>query len=195
MVVTNYEGEVVSFEGTEEEALAVGYNVNCVNCIQCVSCKGCEGCISCRDCEKCIDCIDSRECEDSKMLIRCHRCKNCKNCTSCRTCSGCTSCRNSDVCNNIHYVASSTYCDLNPIMLLGLTYTVLIRSCKPTIKIGCQNHSIDDWESFNDTDIEAMDGSAAMIFWDANKDFILATARRLHPRSETDSVASSSPQE
>ena len=35
MIVTNYEGTVISFNGTEAEALNQGYNVNCIACSNC----------------------------------------------------------------------------------------------------------------------------------------------------------------
>ena len=44
MIVTNYEGTVISFEGTEEEALNQGYNVNCIACSSCSNCSNCSNC-------------------------------------------------------------------------------------------------------------------------------------------------------
>ena len=47
------------------------------------------------------------------------------------------------------------------------------------IQIGCQNHSINDWEAFTNSEINKMDAHA-LSFWMANKQEIIATARALN---------------
>jgi len=46
------------------------------------------------------------------------------------------------------------------------------------IQIGCQNHSIEDWDRFTDAQIDPMDRNNALSFWKANKQLILPIARR-----------------
>jgi hypothetical protein len=45
------------------------------------------------------------------------------------------------------------------------------------IQIGCQNHSVADWQAFTDADIVAMDGKDALRFWRDYKATILAMAQ------------------
>jgi hypothetical protein len=42
------------------------------------------------------------------------------------------------------------------------------------MQIGCQYHSLDAWQNFNDAEIAAMDGRAALRFWRANKTWLLS---------------------
>jgi hypothetical protein len=44
------------------------------------------------------------------------------------------------------------------------------------IQIGCQHHSVAEWESFDNRTISAMDVDAA-AFWKANKQLVLALAK------------------
>jgi hypothetical protein len=41
------------------------------------------------------------------------------------------------------------------------------------MKIGCQQHSFEAWESFTDSEIESMDGGA-LEFWGENKERLLS---------------------
>jgi hypothetical protein len=59
------------------------------------------------------------------------------------------------------------------LQLLGKYWPIYIFDAH--IKIGCQFHSTEDWESFNDEQIADMDGSA-LPFWKENKDLILTLA-------------------
>jgi hypothetical protein len=45
------------------------------------------------------------------------------------------------------------------------------------IKIGCELHSISEWESFSDDEIDKMD-DAALAWWRIWKEPILAIAKR-----------------
>ena len=51
---------------------------------------------------------------------------------------------------------------------------------KDVIQIGCENHSIGDWKSFNDEEIIKMEEKTALTFWRKYKDFIF-TAIELSP--------------
>ena len=62
-----------------------------------------------------------------------------------------------------------------PIIITGLHWTVLIFDTH--MKIGCELHSLADWDAFDDRRILAMDGRAAADFWRANKEPLLAMAR------------------
>ena len=50
-----------------------------------------------------------------------------------------------------------------------------INYTKDVIQIGCENHSIEDWISFDDKRILEMDGKTALTFWREYKDFIFTT--------------------
>ena len=52
-----------------------------------------------------------------------------------------------------------------------ITYTI------DRIQIGCKNHSIEDWKSFDDYEISKMD-YAALEWWNDHKDFIFKTIER-----------------
>lgn len=45
------------------------------------------------------------------------------------------------------------------------------------LQIGCENHSIDEWESFSDERILEMNGKDALEFWKRAKKSILSTIR------------------
>jgi hypothetical protein len=62
-----------------------------------------------------------------------------------------------------------------PLQVLGLTWDVLIFD--QHMKIGCQFHSLRDWQGFDDRRILEMSGRQALEFWNANKDALFALAR------------------
>ena len=62
-----------------------------------------------------------------------------------------------------------------PIIITGLHWSVLIFDSH--MKIGCELHSLTDWDRFSDRRIAQMDGRAALNFWRANKVPLLAMAR------------------
>ena len=43
------------------------------------------------------------------------------------------------------------------------------------MQIGCENHTLDEWRTFDDEWIMRMDGKAALKFWRKYKDWIFAT--------------------
>ena len=62
--------------------------------------------------------------------------------------------------------------DKNPIFIYGLNYDVLIT--KQQIKIGCEIHKVEEWESFDDRRILEMDGRKALEWWRIYKPIIMA---------------------
>ncbi|UOF78573.1 pentapeptide repeats containing protein [Bacteriophage sp.] len=62
-----------------------------------------------------------------------------------------------------------------PLQLSGLHWPVTILDAH--MQIGCQLHSLHDWEEFDDAAIVAMGGREALHFWRAHKDSLLALAR------------------
>ena len=61
-----------------------------------------------------------------------------------------------------------------PIQILNLDYGLLITD--DHILIGCQTHTIEQWELFTDVHIKAMDGQSALDFWHVYKPAIMAMA-------------------
>jgi hypothetical protein len=74
-----------------------------------------------------------------------------------------------------------------PIQLYGLTWVVTVLDAH--MQIGCQFHSLHDWEQFDDAAIAAMDGRDALCFWRANKDALLGLARGAGRSFEKQEVA------
>ncbi|WP_343684026.1 pentapeptide repeat-containing protein [Asticcacaulis sp.] len=67
-----------------------------------------------------------------------------------------------------------------PLQILGLTWPVTIFD--QHMRIGCQFHSLHDWENFDDYTIRSMSPGTSLPFWQTNKDVILCLARA-HGRS------------
>ena len=59
-----------------------------------------------------------------------------------------------------------------PMIITGLLWTVYIDSTG-MMRIGCQNHSVEDWKNFTDEKISAMD-SKALTFWNQYKSMLLS---------------------
>ena len=78
--ITDYNGKIVEWAGTENEALNKGYNIDCSRCSNCSGCLDCLGCSDCSDCLGCSDCLD---------------------CSDCSVCSGCSDCLNQPLANII----------------------------------------------------------------------------------------------
>ena len=55
--------------------------------------------------------------------------------------------------------------------------TYIVTIYKEIIQIGCQNHSISEWENFDDNYIKRMD-TDALEWWRENKDIVLTLAKR-----------------
>jgi uncharacterized protein YjbI with pentapeptide repeats len=74
-----------------------------------------------------------------------------------------------------------------PIQLYGLTWPTTILDAH--MQIGCQFHSLHDWDQFDDATIAAMDGRDALRFWRANKTALLGLARGAGRSFEKQEVA------
>ena len=59
-----------------------------------------------------------------------------------------------------------------PMIIAGLLWTVYI-SGTGMMRIGCQNHSVEDWKNVTDEKISAMD-SNALTFWNQYKSMLLS---------------------
>jgi hypothetical protein len=45
------------------------------------------------------------------------------------------------------------------------------------IQIGCQNHTIEQWDNFTDVEITQMDGKDSLRFWREYKEIIMTLAK------------------
>ena len=63
-----------------------------------------------------------------------------------------------------------------PLQITGLYWPVTIWDAH--MQIGCEFHSLAEWEAFDDRRIIQMDGRDAAKFWMAHKDALLTLARR-----------------
>ena len=59
----------------------------------------------------------------------------------------------------------------SPLVINGLNWIVYI-SGTGMMRIGCQNHSVEDWKSFTDEQISQMAGGA-LEFWNKHKTMLL----------------------
>jgi hypothetical protein len=163
-VFTDYIGNVVEFHGSRNEAIDQGLNINCTGCTCCTGCIGCDYCTGCTCCNRCTDCTD---CDRCNRCTGCIGCAYCADCTCCNRCTDCTDCTECDRCTHC------TRCKIQPVCIISQAWMVCIRTCKPTIKIGCQDHSVDEWMSFSDEQISKMH-SDALAFWKQWKPIIQA---------------------
>ena len=62
-----------------------------------------------------------------------------------------------------------------PIQIYGMHWPVTLLDTH--MQIGCELHSLDDWEGFDNARIAEMEGRSALKFWKANKDAIFAMAK------------------
>jgi hypothetical protein len=78
-----------------------------------------------------------------------------------------------------------------PLQLYGLTWPVTVLDSH--MQIGCQLHSLHEWELLDDAAINAMDGRDALRFWRMHKSTLLALARAdgrsFEPATATQEVA------
>ena len=65
--------------------------------------------------------------------------------------------------------------DKTPIQILGLLWPVLIT--KQQIKIGCEIHKVDEWDSFKDSRIKLMD-EKALDWWKIYKPIIMSLHKK-----------------
>ncbi|EHU1953713.1 pentapeptide repeat-containing protein, partial [Acinetobacter baumannii] len=59
----------------------------------------------------------------------------------------------------------------SPLIVYGLRWDVIINGLGK-MRIGCQEHSVEDWKSFDDARITRMD-SEALEFWNQYKSMLL----------------------
>ena len=64
---------------------------------------------------------------------------------------------------------------VSPIHIQALTWPVTIADTQ--MVIGCQAHTLAEWDAFGDREIIAMDGREALRFWQAHKVLLLGLAR------------------
>ncbi|HAV5486681.1 TPA: pentapeptide repeat-containing protein [Acinetobacter baumannii] len=73
-----------------------------------------------------------------------------------------------------------------PLIVYGLRWDVII-SGLGEMRIGCQEHSVEDWKSFDDARITRMD-SEALEFWNQHKSMLLNMCDSyVHPTQEESS--------
>jgi len=61
---------------------------------------------------------------------------------------------------------------ISTINIIGIEYNVTISD--NFMAIGCQNHGLDDWASFDDRRILEMDGKTALKFWRKHGQYLLS---------------------
>jgi hypothetical protein len=59
-----------------------------------------------------------------------------------------------------------------PVCVSGMDWHVTILDSQ--MQIGCQFHSLAEWENFTNAEIAAMDGKKALRFWEKHRDFLLS---------------------
>ena len=98
-------------------------------------------------CTNCTDCTDCRDCRDCRDCANCANCANCRYCTDCRDCRGCTNCTE------------------QPIVIVGLLpWVICIRKNNKTLKIGCQDHSIESWQNISEQELEMLSDNALSLY-------------------------------
>ena len=102
------------------------------------------------DCRNCTYCIDCTYCTNCTYCRNCTYCTNCTDCTDCRNCTDCTDC---------------TDCTEQPIVIVGLLpWVICIRKNNKTLKIGCQDHSIESWQNISEQELEKLSDNALSLY-------------------------------
>jgi len=148
------------------EAQAVKMEVN--GCSRCSGCSDCYSCYGCSDCSRCSGCSG---CYGCSRCSRCSRCSDCSDCSDCYGCYGCYSCYGCSDCSGILVWRGPKAEKL--IAINGLIWPVTTDGIN--IQIGCQQHTVEDWQVFDDARIGRMD-SRALEFWKQFKATVLAMA-------------------
>lgn len=182
--VTDYQGNVVNEELTEQEVLAKGYNIDCKACIRCVCCYNCENCENCtnstncnnsRKLHNCRTCVDSEglincnNCGNCTHSIACFHCNHCHDCSCCSNCIRCVNCSLTESCNGCTEISDVRGFKSQPVRIMGLFWTITFDDTD--MQIGCQKHSIEEWKNFDDITIEKMNGRAKE-FWSLWKEVL-----------------------
>ena len=81
---------------------------------------------------------------------------DCRNCTYCIDCTYCTNCT---------YCTDCTDCTEQPIVIVGLLpWVICIRKNNKTLKIGCQDHSIESWQNISEQELEKLSDNALSLY-------------------------------
>ena len=108
---------------------------------------------------------------DSANNMNCYNCSDCSNCSNCSYCYNCSDCSNCSHCSGILIWKGEKTSRL--IAINGLKWPIATDG--KSIQIGCQNHTVEEWESFNDTRISRM-SDGALDFWQQFKPTVIAMA-------------------
>lgn len=178
---------------------------DCSECIHCNHCKSCAYSVQLINCERCrstlqskyctqtnyaIDCSHSEEVtrsitiQDSKNILRSYRVYNSENVQYAilgRKLHNTNSVIHCDNLNHKHFQIGTK--DNQEFGIYLKPYTV--RFIEDRIYIGCQKHTIEEWDAFSYEEIDEMDYDESIHFWRKNKDFILSLAQLLIEREET----------
>ena len=137
------------------------YCSDCSNCTDCYCCSNCTDCSNCSNCSGCSNCY---------CCCYCYCCYCCSNCSNCYCCCYC--CSN---CSNCSGVLGWTKGKTEKLISInGLRWPVASDGIR--IQIGCQNHTVEEWEGFSDERISVMDRQA-LEFWAQFKPTIMAMAK------------------
>ena len=175
MIVTDYDGNIIEFTGSKQDALATGYNVDCINCKQCRSCSNCSYCSFCSNCSFCSFCS---YCSNCSFCSNCSYCSDCSRCSRCSRCSNCSRCSRCSRCSDCSECSECSRCSSQPILNTPTSYWTICLRQDHTMKIGCQEHTISDWLSFTDEKISGM-SSNALSWWKQWKPIIEAVVAQL----------------
>ena len=106
--------------------------------------------ISQEDAESNAKALDDTNCTNCTDCINCTDCTNCRNCRNCIYCTDCTDC---------------TDCTEQPIVIVGLLpWVICIRKNNKTLKIGCQDHSVEFWQNINEQELEEISSDAYFLY-------------------------------
>ena len=118
---------------------------------------GCTNCTNCTNCWYCTDCTDCTDCRD------------CTDCTDCRDCTNCTEC--TDCAGALRWEGGPA---TQLLVMNGLRWPIATDGQR--IQIGCQLHTVEEWQGFTDAEICNM-ASGALEFWRLHKPIIMQLAQ------------------
>jgi len=117
----------------------------------------------------------SQKLADAQVLAmdaaNCYNCRNCTHCYNCRNCTHCRDCRDCRDCQGVLIWRGPQSTKL--LAFNGLLWPIAVS--KTHIQIGCQLHSIAEWDNFGDAEIDRMSPDA-LYFWRHNKALIMTIA-------------------
>ena len=102
--------------------------------------------------------------------------RGCVGCSYCSYCSGCSDCSGCSYCSDCSGILRWYGGNAEKLLAInGLRWPVTTDGKK--IQIGCECHTVDEWEGFDDARISQMSGKDALRFWQEFKPTVLAMAR------------------